>query len=163
MCVYKSSLLRRAVRYIFFRWGGVNAPNRTICKIVPICRVYCPHPLNLPLFFWSPFTHSSTTVVLLWNGVHLATWTLHIHIRVRIAIQYPKRCLNVHPNSLILVKIRGFHRDLSITDHVIPIFLAAQNYIAEIVDSKALKFLLFNLLLSQWKKVSSASLIDASS
>ena len=73
-------------------------------EVVIRLRVWGPHTLNLALFFWIPFAYSENSVVLLRSKVRLAIYLLHIHIRVRIATQYPRRCLNVHPNPLIQVK-----------------------------------------------------------
>ena len=118
----------------------VNVPNRTIGEVVTIPCVWSSHPLNLPLFFWTPFAHSGHTVVLLRNRVRLVIWRLRIHMRVRIAQQYLRRCLNVHSTSLIQVKFLRFQQGLSVTGYAIPIFHAALNYITEVLDSTGTDF-----------------------
>ena len=82
--------------------------------------------------FWTPFGHS---VVLL--RVHLAIWPLHIHVRVRIAQQYLRSCLNVYPTSLSQIEFLRFQQGLSVT---VPIFLVAQDYITEVLDSAGTDF-----------------------
>ena len=96
---------------IFYRWWGVCIPNCSIGEVVTVSRVWGPHPLNLPLLFWTPFGHSGTTVVLLQSGVCLAIWPFHIHTLVGIFIRF----LNVHPSSLIQVKFLRLQQVLSAT------------------------------------------------
>ena len=104
----------------------VNVPNRKIGEAATIPRVWGPHLLNVPLFFWAPFAISGTTVVLLRSGgVRCSIWPLHIHICVRVVQQYQRRCLNVYPTSLIQVEFPRFQQGLSVTGHSIPIFRAA--------------------------------------
>ena len=71
----------------------------------------------------------------------LTIWPLHIHIRFQIAQQYPRSCLNVHSTSLIQVKIIFFFSVRPyLTGHALPIFLAAENFIAEVLDSTGTDF-----------------------
>ena len=105
-------------------------------------------PPNLPILFWSTFAHFGTTVVFF--GVE-SVWPLHIPIRFRNVQKYQRTCLNVHPTSLIQDKFLFFffQQDISVTGHVIPIFLTAQNYIANVLTVKTptlpSRFLLSNL------------------
>ena len=70
------------------------------------------HPPNLPFVFWTPFSHSRTTVVL-----------LHIPIRALVT------------TILLLSSKSNFIEGHSVTGYAIPIFLSTQNYIAEVFDS----------------------------
>ena len=45
---------------------------RPIRKVVIFSRVWGPHPINLPLLFWTPFNQSGITMVLLRTVVCLA-------------------------------------------------------------------------------------------
>ena len=70
----------------------------------------------------------------------MAIWRLHTHIRVRIAEQYLRSCLKVHPTSLIQIEFLGFDQGLSVTGHAVPIFLASQDYSAEVPDNTRTDF-----------------------
>ena len=69
-------------------------------------------------------------MVLLLSGLCLAIWPLHIHIQVRIVQQYLRK---------FLIEFFRFQKVLSRTGHAVPIFLVAQDYIAEVLDNTGLK------------------------
>ena len=79
-------------------------------------------------------------MVLLRREVRLAKWSLHIHIRIRIAQQYLRSCLNVYPTSLIQIEFLRFQHDLSVTGNAVKIFLATQDDILEILESTCTDF-----------------------
>ena len=57
-----------------------------------------------------------------------------------VAQQYLRSCLNVHPTTVIQIEFFRFQQDLSVTDNALRIFIAAQNHIAKILNSKRTDF-----------------------
>ena len=99
-------------------------------------------PTKSPPHFLASFcplrNYRETSV--LYNGVCLAIWTLYTHILVRIAQQYLRSCLSVHPTYLIKIKFLRLQERLSVTSHAAPILLAAQDHTAEVFDSTGTDF-----------------------
>ena len=88
--------------------------------------------------FFTPCAHSETTMVIHIHEVIKveSVWLFGPHIRVRIAL----KCLNIHSTSLIQIKFLRFQQCLSLTAYAIPIFLYAQNYIVEVLETTGIDF-----------------------
>ena len=83
---------------------GKSTLSAVCGALIPLLNSYCPlRNYRAITSKWSPFG-----------------------IRVRIAEQYLRNCLIVHPTFLIQVDFFSFQHDLSVTSHAVPIFLAAE-------------------------------------
>ena len=90
--------------------------------------------LYLPFLFWTSFAKLFVELPRYCFGGE-SVWPLHIFIRVRIAQQYLRCYLNVHPTSFIQIEFLRFLQSLSVTGHAILIFLPDQDHIAQVLYS----------------------------
>ena len=125
----------------------LTAPQRK-SALFPVCSALT-HQISL-----YSFELLFPTPELPWYYLEMeSVWPLQIHICVRIALQYLRSCLNIHPTSFIQVEFLRFHQGLCVAGHAVSIFLAAQDYIAEVVDSTGTYFGLKRLSLLKLLRV----------